>query len=140
MCISSSQVAQVVNNPPADAGNVRYRFVPWIGKILGGGNGKSFQFLHAESPWTKEPGGLQAVGSQSQTWLKQLNMHECMYIFIVYTYLFVSVYLLSHVQLFKTPCTAAHQAPLSMGFPRQEYWSGLPFPSPHIYLQLYLVF
>ena len=29
-----------------------------------------------------------------------------------------------------TPCTVAHQAPLSMGFPRQEYWSGLPFPPP----------
>ena len=29
-----------------------------------------------------------------------------------------------------TPWTAAHQAPLSMGFPRQEYWSGLPFSSP----------
>ena len=29
-----------------------------------------------------------------------------------------------------TPWTPAHQAPLSMGFPRQEYWSGLPFPSP----------
>ena len=29
-----------------------------------------------------------------------------------------------------TPWTAAHQAPLSMGFPRQEYWCGLPFPSP----------
>ena len=29
-----------------------------------------------------------------------------------------------------TPRTIAHQAPLSMGFPRQEYWSGLPFPSP----------
>ena len=29
-----------------------------------------------------------------------------------------------------TPCTVAHQAPLSMGFPRQAYWSGLPFPSP----------
>ena len=29
-----------------------------------------------------------------------------------------------------TPWTATHQAPLSMGFPRQEYWSGLPFPSP----------
>ena len=28
-----------------------------------------------------------------------------------------------------TPCTVAHQAPLSMGFPRQEYWSGLLFPS-----------
>ena len=31
---------------------------------------------------------------------------------------------------FATPCTIAHQAPLSVGFPRQEYWSGLPFPSP----------
>ena len=29
-----------------------------------------------------------------------------------------------------TPCTVACQAPLSMGFPKQEYWSGLPFPSP----------
>ena len=32
--------------------------------------------------------------------------------------------------LFATPWTVAHQAPLSIGFPRQEYWSGLPFPSP----------
>ena len=31
---------------------------------------------------------------------------------------------------FTTPWTVAHQAPLLMGFPRQEYWSGLPFPSP----------
>ena len=31
---------------------------------------------------------------------------------------------------FATPWTVARQAPLSMGFPRQEYWSGLPFPSP----------
>ena len=31
---------------------------------------------------------------------------------------------------FATPCTVACQAPLTMGFPRQEYWSGLPFPSP----------
>ena len=33
-------------------------------------------------------------------------------------------------QLFTTPWTVALQAPLSMGFPRQEYWSGLPFPAP----------
>jgi len=32
-----------------------------------------------------------------------------------------------------TPWTVACQAPLSMGFPRQEYWSGLPFPSPYNY-------
>ena len=40
------------------------------------------------------------------------------------------VSLLSHVRLFATPCTIAHQAPLSMTFPRQEYWIELPFPSP----------
>ena len=38
--------------------------------------------------------------------------------------------LLSHVQLFATPWTIAYQAPPSMGFSRQGYWSGLPFPSP----------
>ena len=37
---------------------------------------------------------------------------------------------LSCIQLFVTPWTVVHQAPLSMGFSRQEYWSGLPFPSP----------
>ena len=42
----------------------------------------------------------------------------------------VKVKLLSCVQLFATPWTIACQAPLSMGFSRQEYWSGLPFPSP----------
>ena len=36
----------------------------------------------------------------------------------------------SHVQLFARPWTVAHQASLSMEFSRQEYWSGLPFPSP----------
>ena len=36
--------------------------------------------------------------------------------------------ILSHVPLFVTPWTLAHQALLSMGFSRQEYWSGLPFP------------
>ena len=38
---------------------------------------------------------------------------------------------LSHVWLSVIPWTAAHQAPLSLGFSRQEYWSGLPLPSPH---------
>ena len=37
---------------------------------------------------------------------------------------------LIHIRLFVTPWTVAYQAPLSMGFSRQEYWSGLPFPSP----------
>ena len=37
---------------------------------------------------------------------------------------------ISRVRLCATPWTAAHQAPLSLGFSRQEHWSGLPFPSP----------
>ena len=42
----------------------------------------------------------------------------------------LSVRELSHVQLFATRWTVAHQAPLSLGFSRQEYWSGLLFPAP----------
>ena len=42
----------------------------------------------------------------------------------------VKVKSLSHVRLFATPWTVAYQASTSMGFSRQEYWNGLPFPSP----------
>ena len=42
----------------------------------------------------------------------------------------VKVKLLSRVPLFATSWTIAYQAPLSMGFSRQKYWSGFPFPSP----------
>ena len=44
----------------------------------------------------------------------------------------VKVKSLSRVQLLATSCTAAYQAPPSMGFSRQEYWSGVPLPSPHM--------
>ena len=40
------------------------------------------------------------------------------------------VKLLSHLRLSATPWTVAYQGPLSMGVSRQEYWSGVPFPSP----------
>ena len=43
---------------------------------------------------------------------------------------------LSRVQLSATPWTAAYQAPLSMGFSRQEYWSGVPLASP-IFIYIY---
>ena len=42
----------------------------------------------------------------------------------------VVIQLLCRVQLFVTSWTVARQAPLSVGFPRQGYWSGLPFPPP----------
>ena len=45
-------------------------------------------------------------------------------------HIYMHVCVLSWVQLFATPWTVAHQASLSMGFSRQEYWSGLPFSPP----------
>ena len=64
-------------------------------------------------------------------------IYVCMYIYIIYVcvcmYICIYIYivkLLSHVCLLVTPWTVAHQAPPSMEFSRQEYWSGLPFPSP----------
>ena len=42
---------------------------------------------------------------------------------------------LSRVRLLETPWTTAYQAPLSMGFARQEYWSGLPLPSPYLSIE-----
>ena len=55
-------------------------------------------------------------------------MENC---FTMFCCLFLScAQLLSHARLFLAPWTVAHQAPLPMEFSRQEYWSGLPFPSP----------
>ena len=50
----------------------------------------------------------------------------------------VKVKSLSHVQLLATPWTAAHQAPPSMGFSRQECWSGVPLPSPLCFYNLWI--
>ena len=47
-----------------------------------------------------------------------------------HVYYFMCAQSLSHVRLFATPWTVTHQASLSIGFSRQEYWSGLPFPPP----------
>ena len=50
----------------------------------------------------------------------------------------VKVKSLSRVRLLATPWTAAYQAPPSMGFSRQEYWSGVPLPSPLFHTIIYL--
>ena len=59
-------------------------------------------------------------------------MQNYMFMYVVTQghYVCICAQSLSCVQLFVTPWTAAHQAPLSMGFSRQEYWSGLPCPPP----------
>ena len=56
----------------------------------------------------------------------------------VYGKVKVKVKSLSRVRLFVTPRTIAYQAPASMGFSRQEYWSGVPFPSPGDLPQRYI--
>ena len=53
--------------------------------------------------------------------------------------LLLLLYRFSGVWLCATPWTAAHQAPLSVGFSRQEYWSGLPFPPPHQYMRVLIL-
>ena len=54
----------------------------------------------------------------------------CFFSVVLYVYIRSEVNSLSHVRLFATPWTVAYRAPPSVGFSRQEYWSGLPFPSP----------
>ena len=95
----------------------------WVGKII----------LAWRIPWTEEPGsleepgGLQSMGSQrvGHDWSNLAHTHAlgkaekgCM------------LRHLSHVQLFVTLLTVAHQTPPSMGFSRQEYWNEFPCSSP----------
>ena len=75
--------------------------------------------LAKEIPWTVDHGGLQSAGSQ-KSW-SRLSTHSILL-------LLLSCF--SRVRLRTTPWMAAHQAPMSLGFSRQEHWSGLPFPSP----------
>ena len=112
ICIWASLVAQLVKN---HLQCVRPGFDPCIGKV----------------PWRRErlptpgfwPGELHGLYvhrvTKSQTQLNDF-IYVCMYMLSHF----------SHVQLFVTLWTVAPQAPLSMGSSRQEYWSGLPFPTP----------
>ena len=65
--------------------------------------------------------------------IKDYNKHQGEVVTISNLKKKVKVKSLNRVRLFVTPWTIAYQAPPSMGFPRQEYWSGLPFPSPEIF-------
>ena len=58
------------------------------------------------------------------------NQHKAPIVIMLRCIMCLHAKSLSRVQLFVTPCTVPHQAPLSMGFSRKEYWSGLPCPPP----------
>ena len=126
---------------------------------IGEGNGNPLQCFCLENPRDKGAWWAAVYGvTQSRTWLKWLSssssslhqlilnssdlsiLHSLSPLVIISLFsmsvslLKVKVKSLSHVQLFVTPWTVAYQAPLSMGFSRQEYWSGLPFPSVSLLL------
>ena len=87
-----------------------------------------FSVLAWRIPWTEEPGGLRSLESQRVRHNWATNTHKILYV-CVCTCTCVQRHF-SHAQLFVTLWTIAHQAPLSMGFSRQEYWSGLPCSPP----------
>ena len=76
-----------------------------------------FPMLHCY----KQYGYEQSWAQRGFLRFKSMEMHELVSDWVK---------LFSHVWFFATPWTVAYQAPPSMGFSRQEYWSGLPFPSP----------
>ena len=79
--------------------------------------------LHTRKPSPK----VSVLSSRANTNMHISQVTALKFFIVVFC---LSVKLLSCVRLFTTPWTVTYQAPLSMGFSRQQYWSGLPFPSP----------
>ena len=128
----------VVKNPPANTGGTRDTgSIPGLWSSPGEGSGNPLQYSCLVNPMDR--GAWRAIVhgvTKSWMWLKRLSTHACINYLLDYTkYAFLLLLLLllsrfSRVRLCATPETAAHQAPPSLGFSRQEHWSGLPFPSP----------
>ena len=98
------------------------------GQLLPRGRGSSLTILNKTTTPSNPLSKLCFLTGYLAMWwlycLPHWNVSHCPLLYSV-----VKV-LLSHVQPFGTPWMVARQAPLSMGFSRQEYWSGLPFLSP----------
>ena len=92
--------------------------------------------MFCERPWQLCPSPSTSLLHQARDNLGCKCMDSMKVLFIGHLFSFICIYifmhdqLLSHVWLFVTSWTVVHQAPLSMEFSRQEYWSGLPFPPP----------
>ena len=127
-------------------------FNPWVGKIpwrrkwqstpvLLPGKSHGQRSLVGYSPWgRKELDTAESLHFTSTSFSGHLSLHmaevypNCVNPSRIVSQRMLLLLLLlrrfSHVRLCATPWTAAHQAPLSIGFSRQEYWSGVPLPSP----------
>ena len=107
-----------------DAGSI-----PGSGRSPEGEHGKPLQFSCLENPKERGAWWTTVLGvARSQTWLKRRSKHMHVINSLLLLLLLLSRF--SHVRLCVTLETAAHQAPPSPGFSRQEHWSGLPFPFP----------
>ena len=111
----------------------------------GEGNGNPLQCSCLENPrdggvwwatiygvaqgWTQQKRLSSSSSSRAEPGTEGVYIQMLMVIMLCY-YAMPMLTHFSCVWLFATPWTVAHQGPPSMGFPRQEYWSGLPFPSP----------
>ena len=81
------------------------------------------------APWTVVDQASLSMGfSRQECWSRADKTCYCFWMVLGLSFSFSLVSKLC--QTLATPWIVAHQAPLSMGFSRQEYWSGLPFPSP----------
>ena len=100
--------------------------VPGLKDPLEEGIATYYSILVSKIPWTEEPGGLECIGSQSQTQLKRLSMHACSW------GIYICMCLLAHLCI--TPWDPMNYSPLDSSVheisSRQEYWSSLPFPIP----------
>ena len=109
LSLGASPVLLVVKNPPANAGDIRDSgSMPGSGRSPGEGNGNPLQYTCLEN--SMDRGAWQAIVHEVANSQTQLTLH-----FIC-------------VQLCTIPRTVVRQTPLSMGFFRQECWSGSPFP------------
>ena len=126
MCMWASHVALVVKNQTANEGDVT-DMVWFLGPEdpLQEGMETHSSILAWRIPRIEEPGGLWPIGLQRvrHGWsvLAQVHAWGCVCVCALSHF--------SHVRLFATPWTIAHQVSLSMGFSRQEYWSELPCPT-----------
>ena len=115
----------MVKRLPINAGDLG--LIPGLGRFPGEGNGNPLQYSCLENPMDGGPWcrllsmGSQRVGHDWTISLHSQNVHVCVCACMLSCF--------SCVQLFAILWTVACQAPLSMGFSRQETWSGLPFTS-----------
>ena len=100
----------------------------WIGGIPLTSHEDAAQHPEQDSPHNR------SIWSQMSVVLRLKTLIQKSYMIVLYTLKYILLLLLSclgHVRLCVTPWMTAQQTPLSLGFSRQEHWSGLPFPSVH---------